>query len=121
MIEAKKAVCYLCNGIQFVRLTEHEWTDTHGLQTDTVLGGTSNGQDALGGMTIEALADFFSSTMEEAQNFEVLDISDARALQAHTQGLTMARTNATQMAINNSPANNSAMECEFNPNVSTTV
>ena len=62
------------------------WMDWHTRTTDRhSTRGYLQWTIRAGGMTIEALSDFFSSTMEEAQNFEVLDISDARALQAHTR------------------------------------
>ena len=58
----------------------------------TELGGASQGPDALCGMTLEAVTGFFSYNMDEYQNFEILDISDARAIYAHTDGLTLQRS-----------------------------
>ena len=66
MIHNKKAVAYMCDGIQFIRLVQHEWNDTQGLNHTTELGGQNEGPDALGGggMSLEAVADFFSSALE---------------------------------------------------------
>ena len=102
MIETRKAVAYVCNGIQFVRLVEHEWQDTTSIGNATDLGGRSQGPDALGGMTLESLADYFSNAIDERQEpLEVLDISDARALKAHTEGLCLARTSFNQLSLTN--------------------
>ena len=100
-------MAYVSNGIQFVRLIRHEWADTTGVGFVTELGGESQGPDALCGMTLEAVADVFSSNMEECQNFEILDISDARAICAHTDGLTLHRSNVNQLALQNTSSNNS--------------
>ena len=102
MIETRKAVAYVCNGIQFVRLVEHEWQDTTSIGNATDLGGRSQGPDALGGMTLESLADYFSNAIDERQEpLEVLDISGARARKAHTEGLCLARTSFNQLSLTN--------------------
>ena len=72
-------------------------------------------------MTIEALAGFFSNTMEESQSIEVLDISDARALQAHTDGLCQARSTMSQLALQNGPATSGDMELGLNTTVPQTL
>ena len=113
LIQYRKAIAYMTNGIQVVRLVQHHWSDTHGIQTDTNLGGSSDGTTALGGMTLESLTEMFASGIEEAHqhNNEILDISDARSLRAHTDGISLARTNIGQLALMNAPSVGGDVEC----------
>ena len=44
-------------------------------------------------MSLDALGDLFSEALGQAnEGFEVLDIGDARALKAHQDGLTAAKS-----------------------------
>ena len=45
MINARKAVACMSNGVQFVRLVQHKWKDTEGLTHITELGGSNTGVD----------------------------------------------------------------------------
>ena len=65
MIQRRKAIAYVCNGIQFVRMVEHEWSDKTGLTHVNDVGGRTDGPAALGGMTIDSLTDVFSQAIED--------------------------------------------------------
>lgn len=94
MLDDRKAVAYIHNGAQFVRLVRHAWSDTHTLSNGYDIGGRSGGAQALdGGITLEGIADFFSNTLEDAHQSrnEILDLGDTRMLQAHACGLSMMR------------------------------
>ena len=101
MIEEGKAVCYLVNGHQFVRIVEHKWTDITGFSKSTEVGGNNEGSMALGDNTIESLADMFATSLEDAhqQRNDVLDISDARVMRAHVDGLSTQRNNQQQLML----------------------
>ena len=101
------------NGHQHVRMGEHIWDDTTGLHFNTTLSGKSEGKGALtNGCTIEALADWFSGNLEDAHQSanNVLDISDARVMRAHVDGLSLERCNRTQLMLGDAPHSSGASE-----------
>ena len=101
MIKDQKALAYIHNGVQFIRLQNHNWSDTHNMGIETTVGGTNTGPQTLQGYNLDSLADFFASSIENAfsgQN-EILDIGGTRLMQAHTAGLNMMRTNMNQLAL----------------------
>ena len=104
MIETGKALAYVQNGLQFIRLQIHEWSDTHSMGLGTEIGGRNEGSGpngALQGVSLDALADFFSSSIEGAfsENNEILNISDCRLMASHTTGMGLMRSNMNQLAL----------------------
>ena len=62
MIQNGRALTYVHNGLQFIRLQAHERSDTHSMGTGTELGGRSEGSGPTGvlqGVSLDVLADFF--------------------------------------------------------------
>ena len=78
MIQDRKAVAYVCGGVQFVRLVKHTWAESHVMQATLWLGGRNDGPDSLGGATLEALADLFAVSLEDAhmRRSEILSLGD---------------------------------------------
>ena len=68
MIGEGRAFCYMCNGHQYVRMGEHKWDDTTGLEVLGTFNGTSEGKNALGNMTIEPISDCFFTALEDAHH-----------------------------------------------------
>ena len=60
MVDSGKAVAYMHNNVQFVRLVQHKWTDSKKLAMVQELGGISTGQDALARGSLDTLMDAFS-------------------------------------------------------------
>ena len=112
MIEQGKAICYTVNNHQFVRIVEHQWSDTQAMTQTTTVHGKSQGKSALGDATIESLADAFSSALEDAhqQKNEVLDISDSRVMRAHVDGLSLQRVHKSQLMIGNNSSGSGALK-----------
>jgi hypothetical protein len=85
MIEQGKAICYTVNNHQFVRIVEHQWSDTQAMTQTTTVHGKSQGKSALGDATIESLADAFSSALEDAHQQKMKFWTSATAVScAHT-------------------------------------
>ena len=101
MTEQGKATCYLVGNHQYVRIGEHVWDDTTGFNQHTILNGKSSGK--VPSLTIQSnhLLTFFSNALEDVHQEHncVWDISDARVMRAHVDGLTVERTNRTQLMI----------------------
>ena len=59
MIEEGKAVVYIMNGHQHVRIGEHKWDVTTGMSQLTTIQGQSDDKDTVGDWSIDAIASFF--------------------------------------------------------------
>jgi hypothetical protein len=96
LIDTGAAVAYVKNGHQYAKIHEHVWDDTQGYTLSQELGGKSKGKGkgkGIENMSLDALGDLFSEALGQAnEGFEVLDIGDARALKAHQDGLTAAKS-----------------------------
>jgi hypothetical protein len=66
MVNSGKAIAYIHNGIQFIRLVKHVWKDSKGIAISNEVGGSNTGGGALGDQSLSSLMDMFSSTLEDA-------------------------------------------------------